>query len=162
MRTKLHSRRRVRLRTAQDGFTLAEVCVALFISVVMFGGMILGFVESAQQAEWSSYNLAAQSLAQQGIEQARAAQWDPWQPVDNCITNNFPTVTTNILDIPYNSTNYIYATNKWTITTFTNSLNYPYKFIKVETTWLWQRQYGWSSTVFTNTVATIRAPDRDQ
>jgi prepilin-type N-terminal cleavage/methylation domain-containing protein len=144
----------------KGGFTLAEVVIALAIAVMLVAGISLGFVQSAQQAEWSAYNLAAQSLALQGIEQARSAKWDPQAivPVDNCTSTNFPTTTTNLLDVPISGTNgQTYATNTWTITLVSTN-PYPLKMIRVDTTWEFVRSSG-HNRVFTNTVATLRAPD---
>jgi type II secretory pathway pseudopilin PulG len=142
------------------GFTLAEVAVALAIAVMLVASISLGFVQSAQQAEWSAYNMAAQSLALQGIEQARSAKWDPQAivPIDNCTATNFPTTTTNLLDVPISgSTGQTYATNTWTITMVATN-PYPLKMIRVDTTWMFVRSSG-HNRVFTNTVATLRAPD---
>jgi hypothetical protein len=141
-------------------FTLAEVAVALGISALLFGGVVMGFVQSAQRAEWSAYNLAAHSLAMQGVEQARAAKWDPSAPdaVDECLPAKFPTVGTNILDVPISGTNITYATNTWTITTVSTN-PYPLKMIRVDCTWRFIKS-GVSSAVFTNTVATLRAPNQ--
>jgi type II secretory pathway pseudopilin PulG len=141
-------------------FTLAEVAVALGISALLFGGVVMGFVQSAQRAEWSAYNLAAHSLAMQGIEQARAAKWDPSapSPIDECLPTNFPTVGTNVLDVPISGTNITYATNAWTITTISTN-PYPLKMIRVDCTWRFVKS-GISSVVFTNTVATLRAPNQ--
>jgi prepilin-type N-terminal cleavage/methylation domain-containing protein len=144
----------------KGGFTLAEVVIALAIAAMLMAGISLGFVQSARQAEWSAYNLAAQSLALQGIEQARSAKWDPQAivPVDNCTSTNFPTTTTNLLDVPISGTNgQTYATNTWTITLVSTN-PYPLKMIRVDTTWEFVRSSG-PSRVFTNTVATLRAPD---
>jgi prepilin-type N-terminal cleavage/methylation domain-containing protein len=172
------SDRRNRMRTQRQdfisprrnlaGFTLAEVVIALAISALLFAGLVLGFIESSRRAQWSADNLAAQSLALQGLEQARAAQWDPLAqtPIDNCVQSNFPPVTTNILDVPIsggNTNNYIYATNTWTITTINtnitgNNVSYPSKMIRVDCTWLFKS--GARTTLFTNTVSTLRAPDQ--
>ena len=142
-------------------FTLAEVAIALAISALLLSGIVVGFLQSAQQAEWSGYNMAAQALAMQGIEQARSANWDPQAPtpVDFCVQSNFPPATTNILDVPVSLTNNItYATNTWTITTLTNSTSYPLKMIRVDTTWRFMR-FGVPRS-YTNTVATLRAPNQ--
>ncbi len=142
-------------RAFRGAFTLIEVVISLAIMTLVFSGIILGLTTSSQRAEWASYNLAAQSLAQQGVEQARAATWDPLAgtPVDNCQQSNFPPVTTNVLDVPISGTNITFATNTWTITTVATN-PYPLKMIRVDCTW----RFG--SKGFTNTVATLRAPDQ--
>jgi prepilin-type N-terminal cleavage/methylation domain-containing protein len=146
--------------TGCPAFTLVEVTVALAISALLFAGVVLGFVQSAQRAEWSAYNLAAHSLAMQGVEQARAATWDPAAPtpIDNCRPANFPPVGTNMLDVPVAGTNITYATNTWTITTISTN-PYPLKMIRVDCTWTFIKS-GVRSAVFTNTVATLRAPNQ--
>ncbi len=142
-------------RRASRAFTLVEVVMALTIMALVFSGVILGFTTSSQRAEWTAYNLAAQSLAQQGIEQARAAQWDTQAvpPTDNCVQSNFPAVSTNVMDVPITGTNITYATNTWTITTISTN-PYPLKMIRVDCTW------PFGARTFTNTVATLRAPDQ--
>jgi type II secretory pathway pseudopilin PulG len=143
-----------------QAFTLVEVVLALAITAFLIASISLGFIQSSQQAEWSAYNLAAHSLAVQGVEQARAANWDPLaaSPIDNCTSNNFPQTTTNVLDIPISGTNVIYATNTWTILNVATN-PYPLKMIRVDTTWCFVRSSGYSR-VFTNTVATLRAPNQ--
>ena len=97
------------------GFTLAEVVVAIAIATLSFGGVIYGYVLTADRAQWSAYSLAAQSLAMQGVEQARAAKWDPkaWPAVDELGVTNYTQV--DMLDVPVSgqpvlATNYISVT----------------------------------------------------
>ncbi|HZQ46516.1 MAG TPA: hypothetical protein VFC07_05860, partial [Verrucomicrobiae bacterium] len=75
--------------------------VAVGIAALVFAGVIMGLTQATYRGEWAAYNLAAQNLAQQGIEQARAASWDPQAPipVDNCTQTNFPKTTNNVLDV---------------------------------------------------------------
>ncbi|EEF57519.1 PulJ/GspJ family protein [Pedosphaera parvula] len=147
-------------RNSAAGFTLVEVVVALAIMTLLFAGIIIGFTQTAQRAEWSAYSLAAQNLALQGLEQARAAKWDPLSVKgdDQCVQSNFPSVGTNILDVPVAGGNKTYATNTWTITTLTNNSAYPIKMIRVDCTWPFVRPSG--TNVFKNTVATFRAPNQ--
>jgi len=147
------------VRSACRAFSLAEVVIALMIAVLLMVGIVLGFIESTQNAEWGSYNLAAQSLANQGLEQARAATWDPQAPtpIDLCNQTNFPNQT-NLLDVPISGNNFTYATTSWTITVVATN-PYPLKMIRVDTTWPFVKP-GISSKVFTNTIATFRAPNQ--
>jgi len=55
-----------------SGFTIVEVVIAVLISTIVFATVIYAYVGANDRAEWSAYSLAAQSLAMQGIEQARA------------------------------------------------------------------------------------------
>lgn len=141
----------------QEGFTIAEVVMALMVSGLLIIAIVTGFVNSANRAEWSGYSLAAQSLAFQGVEQARAAKWDPlgYPPVDN-LTVGFLTNTINILDIPINGTNIIYATNVFTISVI--SANPPLRMVKVDC--IWPFKNGRRNLIFSNTVSTFRAPDQ--
>jgi len=140
---------------SQKAFTLAEVVIAMAITVMSLAGVIMGYIFAIRQAEWSAYSLAAQSLATQRLEQTRAAKWDPRAspPVDEVVTNNFPTVPTNVLDMPVSGTNMAYATNFTTISDVTNG-GYPLKLIRVDCVWSFRER------VFSNTIATYRAPDQ--
>jgi hypothetical protein len=111
-------------------------------------------LQAAKIAEWSSYSLAAQSLAIEGLEMARAAQWNPLgnPPVDELVSANFP-VRVAIMDIPVSGDNIVYATNWTTIATI--STTPALKLIRVDTVWSFPRR-----GLFTNTIATYRAPDQ--
>jgi hypothetical protein len=141
-------------RAGRQGFTLPEVVIAGALGALTLGGIIYGYVISAQSAEWSSYYTAAQSLAMQRLEQTRAAKWDlQAEPqIDNLVSSNFPK-SIEILDIPITRTNVVYATNLTTITTI--STNPPLKMIRVDCSW----NYA-GHRLFTNTVVTYRSPDQ--
>ena len=145
------SRKLTRATTA--AFTLAEVVVSTAIAALVIGGIAYGYLFSSKQAEWSAYSLAAQSLAIQRMEQARAANWDPLSSplVDELVATNFPAVT-EILDIPRSGTNVVYATNLTTITLV--STNPPLKMIRVECVWSYMDR-----GFFTNSILAYRAPD---
>ena len=145
-----------RLREARArAFTLVETVIALAVGALVLGGLVLGYVMSTQRAEWSAYSLAAQSLAIQRVEQARAVKWDPQtyppQP-DLLVPSNFPP-SQEILDIPMTGGQFIYATNYTTITDIPGPS--PVKMIRVDCVW----RFG-ARGVFTNTIATYRAPDQ--
>src|SRR5262245_49791473 len=107
-----------------SAFTLPEVIMAVVITAVAFGGIIMAYTQAARRAQWSGYSLAAQALAIQQIEVARAGVWD-LAIGKNDITNTplinktftggaNPKVTgytTNVLDLPTTGTNYVWATN---------------------------------------------------
>jgi hypothetical protein len=136
-----------------SAFTLAEVVIATALGSITIGASIYGYVLAAKRAEWSGYSLAANSLAMQGVEQARACKWDPngTPPVDQLVTANFP-MKINILDIPITGTNIVYATNYTTITEI--RANPPLKMIRVDCQWMFM-----SDGPYTNTVVTYRSPD---
>ena len=58
------------------GFTIIEVVISIALMSVVFSGIILGYIHTAQRAQWSGCSLAAQALSIQQLEQARAAVWD--------------------------------------------------------------------------------------
>ena len=135
------------------GFTLVEALISMMITGIMVTGVVAGYTQCMRQAEWSAYSLAAQSLAMQPIEQARAAKWDPYANPAVDLVTNLPPITINILDIPISGTNIVYATNRTTVRTV--STTPPLKEISVETTWRFLNR-----GVFTNTVVSYRAPDQ--
>lgn len=133
---------------------MAEQVVALAVSLILISGVVSGFIQTTQTAEWSAYSLAAQSLASQCMEQSRAAKWDPraYPAVDQLVTSNFPTIV-QVLDVPMTHSNIVYATNIVTISTV--STNPALKMISVQCTWPFLNR-----GVFTNTVVSYRAPDQ--
>src|SRR2546423_8727078 len=151
MKLNLQPRRASR---RQEGFTLVEQLISLAVALIMISGIVSGFIQSTKQAEWSAYSLAAQSLANQALEQARAAKWDPnaYPPVDQLTTNNFP-MNIQILDIPLTKSNIVYATNIVTITTVWT--NPALRMIRVDCTWPFFNRGN-----FSNTVTSYRAPDQ--
>jgi Tfp pilus assembly protein PilV len=137
----------------QQGFSLMEASIASSIAAMTFGGIVFGYTQSGRNSEWSSYSLAAQSIAIQRMEQSRACKWDPdaTPAVDELQATNFPPQT-NILDVPIAGTNITYVTNITTISTV--SATPPLKMISVQSTWRFT-----NGRVFTNSVVTYRAPD---
>lgn len=134
------------------GFTLAEIVVSLLVMALVVGGVLFGYVKSAERAEWSAYSLAAHSLALQGIEQSRAAKWDPqaWPVVDEQGVTNFAQIEP--LDVPV-SGEPIYATNYLRVTMV--SANPPLRQIRADCVWRFVK-----GGLFTNSVVTLRAPDQ--
>jgi prepilin-type N-terminal cleavage/methylation domain-containing protein len=139
-------------RPAAAGFTLAEVIMALAITSLTISGIVYGYLVSGKRAEWSAYSLAAQSLALQGVEQVRAAKWDPeaWPPVDETPPSSFE--TQEQLDVPV-SGNPVLATNFCSITEVSSSPRM--REIRVDCVWMLAGQGP-----FTNTVITFRSPDQ--
>jgi len=140
-------------------FTLAEVVVCVFIIMLLFAGILTGYIQTSYRAEWSGYSLAAQALAIQQLEQAKAAVWDVQQtPVLNEITN-MPRVTAATLDLPVTGTNNVYATNYATVTLIpnTNVVGVAVYMVRVDTVW----PFRWKNQVvyFTNTIADYFAPE---
>jgi type II secretory pathway pseudopilin PulG len=137
-------------------FTLTEVVMAIVVATLSFGAVIYGYVLTADRAQWSAYSLAAQSLAMQGVEQARAAKWDPkaWPPVDELGLTNYVEVDT--LDVPVSGrpvpvTNYISVSLV--------SQNPPLRQLRADCVWS-LTSGSRSRGPFTNTVITLRTTDQ--
>ena len=143
-------------RRTVAAFTLAEVVVCLAIVALMFGGIITGYMQGAYRAEWAGYNLAAQALAMQQIEQAKTAVWDK----DHNEFTNLVTLSWGVFDLPINGTNKVYATNYVTVTTnqVSSSPDIFVQMVKVDTVWPYIR--NGSVLYYTNTVADYYAPDQ--
>jgi prepilin-type N-terminal cleavage/methylation domain-containing protein len=141
-----------RKQNTTSGFTLTEVVIAIVVLAIIIQGVIYGYIDSSRRAEWNGRSLAAQSLASQGVEQARAARWDPqaWPIVDELPPTNYVEVDT--LDIPLAGPA-IYATNYISITTV--SANPLLRQIRADCVWNFLGRRS-----FTNTVITFRAPDQ--
>lgn len=140
------------------GFTLTEVVISLAIATLGFSGVLYGYVLTTDQAEWSSYSLAAHSLAMEGVEQARAAKWDPqaWPSIDELGVTNFVQVTT--LDVPVSGGNPTYATNYISISAVQTYP--PLRQLRADCVWSLPYRKGRTRGPFTNTVITLRAPDQ--
>ena len=139
------------------GFTLAEVVVALSIAGLSFAVVISGYVTSADQAEWSGYSLAAQSLALQASEQARAARWDPmtWPPIDDLPVTNYSQV--DRLDVTAAGAP-IYATNYVSVSTV--SVNPYIRQLRADCVWLLASRGPKNRGPFTNTAVAFRTVDQ--
>jgi prepilin-type N-terminal cleavage/methylation domain-containing protein len=143
-----------------SGFSLIELLIALALFAMVISGLIYGYVQANRTATWSSWSLAAQSIASQGAERARAAQWnelgngDDWPPVTNSSGTVLPTLDTNCtLDVPSNG-QLIYVTNFIYVSTV--SVAPPLRQIRSDCVW----NFPLTSQLCTNTVVTLRAPDQ--
>ncbi len=143
------------------GFTLVEVVMSMGVLALVMGSVILCYIQTCERAQWTGYALAAQGLAIQQLEQARAAAMDPNGSVCE-LTNIAPSgsiTTAARLDLPVPGTNYVWATNYVGITLVTNSVNpvVTVYMVRVDTVWPLNR----SGTVqyFSNTAACYYAED---
>jgi prepilin-type N-terminal cleavage/methylation domain-containing protein len=141
-------------RSRKAGFTLAETLVSIMIMGLVFSGVLLGYTRASQRAEWSGLSLAAEALCVRQMEQFRAVKWDTQSLPVYDDTVNIPTSNVMILDIPISGSNVVYATNTFTIQSFTNAGPSYYKMITAKTTW------ALNGHVFTNTLVDYRAPDQ--
>ena len=135
-------------------FTMVEMVVAMAIAGITVAGVSSGFMQMFLQGQNSAYSLAAHSHAMRGLEQARAAKWDPDAfPVADDLGGNTNWMTVDILDLPMTGNNITYATNRIFVTTI--STKPPLRQIKVECSWNFMNK-----RTFTNTIVTYRAPDQ--
>jgi type II secretory pathway pseudopilin PulG len=140
-----------------SGFTIVEVVIAVFISTIVFATVIYAYVGANDRAEWSAYSFAAQSLATQGVEQARAAQWNPlnWPVLDDLPVTNYTQVEK--LDIPASGPP-VFATNYVSISTVSTSPQL--RQIRADCVWMLISRYHGAAGPFTNTAVTFRASDQ--
>jgi prepilin-type N-terminal cleavage/methylation domain-containing protein len=163
-------------RRRAAGFTLVEIVVSLLVFSLVSVGIIYGYVQSNRMAQWSAISLAAQSFASQGVEQARAANWNPRGyppstgpgsfdelpvPTTTNYTNYIMGGATNpgILDVPGRGTPTssdfaFFVTNYITVTNLSSN---PYlRQIRADAVW----RFYVTGTVYTNTAILIRAADQ--
>ena len=147
--------RQLLLANRRTGFTLAEILMAMAVIGMTMGGILYGYLMTLRRAEYSAYNLAAQSLAMQRLEQTRAAVWQPSAvtPIDDLVAANYPT-DTQILDVPLQGgTNKIYATNYTYITTISTAP--PLRMVRIDCVWSFPKKGS-----ITNRIVTYRAPSQ--
>lgn len=134
-------------------FTLVEVVVSAAILMIASAALILGYVNTAQRAEWTACSRAAQDLARQRMEQTKSARWDPSAnpAVDELTTVNFPLQAVT-MDLPVSGAAVMRATNYTTITTI--SWSPQTRLIRVDCVWRFLDR-----GLFTNSVVTYRSPD---
>lgn len=145
---------RRRRQSKQQAFTLTEVLVASLIVGISLAGILGVYMQSAIRTDWSSTSVAAQLKAQSGLEQCRAAKYDPTgnPPVDNVVSSNFPNQV-YVLDQAAAPGVSIYGTNITTIQTI--STNPPFKLVQVDC--IWRSRKG---VLYTNTAITYRAANQ--
>jgi prepilin-type N-terminal cleavage/methylation domain-containing protein len=138
-------------RKANAGFTLVEVVMAIIILALVMAGMIYGYVQTNQNATWSSMSLAAQSLAGAAVEQARAAQWDTHLTnVDQLPPQTY--YKTNAMLIPATGQQTNVVTTVQITTVYANP---PLRQVQAQCMW----NFPYNGKSFTNTAIICRAPD---
>jgi type II secretory pathway pseudopilin PulG len=145
--------RPIRDKGAASAFTLIEVAVAMAVAVLVMAGMFQGYTMASRRAQFSAFQVAAQSMAMQQMESIVAATW---VVSGTSVTNIFSPTLTNIqvsaLCVPSSGTNLVYATNYPTVQQV--STNPPYVMVQVSCVWSFM-----GLGVFTNTVGVLRGPD---
>jgi prepilin-type N-terminal cleavage/methylation domain-containing protein len=141
-------------RPGVNGFTLTEVLIAVLLITISLGGTLNVYIQAARGSDWSAHSVSAQMSAVSGLEQARAAKFDPRgnPSVDELVSSNFPQ-RVYVLDVGTSVGQVTYATNTTTITTI--ATNPPLKMVQVDCAWYYPRR-----GLFTNTVYTYRAANQ--
>lgn len=129
--------------------------MAAAIALMTVAGIIYGYTQSSQRAEWSGYSLAAHAAATQRLEQTRACRWDTETGVDQLVAANFPQQVV-LLDIPVVGTNAFFGTNVTTISTISATAP-QLRMIRVECRWRFLPRAGCSPTLWSPTAH--RMPD---
>jgi Tfp pilus assembly protein PilV len=138
----------------EAAFTLIEVVICMVVAMIAIAGTVNVYTQTATSTEWSSHYLAAQMMAVGGLEQTRAAKYDPRgsPAVDELQATNFP-VKIDVLDVGTTLGVRTYGTNTTTVTQL--SVNPYLKMIRVDCTWSFPRKGR-----FTNTVVTFRTANQ--
>ncbi|HEY3763005.1 MAG TPA: type II secretion system protein [Verrucomicrobiae bacterium] len=161
-------------------FTLVEALFAFTILALSIGGIVYGYSQLSRLAEFTSMSAAAQSYALQGLEQARSAQWNPWDFStntgvwsENQITVPSTIVQQDLLDIPmkgnpfatnssggftnslFYATNYIIVTQ---VTNYAGGNSFPANLRQIESVVYWTFPMETNKTQ-SNVVITLRASD---
>lgn len=145
--------------SAEAGMTLAEVLIAVAIFALVFGSVLTGLTQARYRAAWASLNLEAAKFSERRFEQVQNAPWDPTAliPTNGITSNNFPTVTVDLMD--YTGAGSLLATNTVRIDVQTNvvstTINTQYMVITSTVVWRYRGRGP-----FTNMVTSIRAPDQ--
>jgi type II secretory pathway pseudopilin PulG len=150
-----------RAQGATRAFTLAEVVVAIALLALVMGSIVISYVQTCDRAQWTGYALAAQGLAIQQLEQARAAAMDPNGPVCE-LTNLAPSGvarTFGILDLPVSGTNCVWATNYVGIKLVTNSVAPLVTVYMVRVDTVWPLVRNGVTRYYSNTAASYYAED---
>ena len=159
-------------------FTLVEVMLCLVITITVFSGIIVSYVQAGRRVEWSGRSLAAEALAIQIIEQARSGTWDEAlgsEKGDDMMKLNVLGVSTNyaagtltgytwqILDLPSAGTNNQVRATNWisikTIAVGPGSTNSAAKVRRIRVDTVWPFRWNNRTRLFTNTIMTYCAPD---
>jgi type II secretory pathway pseudopilin PulG len=145
-----------RVRAQVLGMTLAEVVVAMAVASLAVLSLVSGYISSTVAAEKARLSLAANTRALERLEDTHAAIWNisGWPVVDQLVATNFPAKVV-VLDLSGQGAGITYGTNNTTISQV--SVSPQLRRIRVDC--IWQFQSALFSTLFTNTVETLRGPD---
>src|ERR1700678_1262581 len=141
--------RPIRNRGAAPAFTLIEVAVAVAVAALVMAGLFQGYTMSSRRAQFSAFQLAANSMAIQQMESIVAATWViSGTSVTNIFSPSLTNTQVNALCLPSSGTNLVYATNYATVQQI--STNPPYVMVQVSCVWSFM-----GMGVFTNTISVL-------
>ena len=152
-------------------FTLAEVVIAIAIVATVLSSMTVAYTQATRRAQWAGYQLAAQALAIQTLEQARSAVWDQSQNLNQITNLNLANwayssgVMTGYswtnLDLPISGTNVVRATNFVSVRmlNLNGSTNPLVQIQMIQVNTVWPFLWGNVNRLYTNTISTYCAPD---
>ena len=135
--------------------------MAVAVLALVMGSVILCYMQACERAQWTGYSLAAQGLAIQQLEQARAAALDPNGTVCE-LTNIAPSgtaISVNTLDLPVPGTNVVWATNYVGIKLVTNSVSPLVTIYMVRVDTVWPLNRNGQVQYFSNTAACYYSED---
>jgi hypothetical protein len=143
-------------RAQELGMTLAEVVVALAIASLTVLSLVGGYISSTVAAEKARLSLAANTRALERLEDTHGAIWNVsgWPVVDQLVATNFPAEVV-ILDLSGQGAGISYGTNYTTI----SQVSVAPQLRRIRVDCIWKFQSAQFSSLCTNTVETLRAPD---
>lgn len=133
-------------RRSLGGFTLAEVVISAAIAAISIGGIVSGYIISANRAEWTLCSSAAQVMAARHLEQSKTARWDSFAGSTELDSLN-GTTSIEALDIPVTGTGVIFGTNTVTVEDVPAS-DPPLKMVRVDCEWSLVSRGPFTNTAF--------------
>ena len=145
-----------RVRAQALGMTLAEVVVAMAVASLAVLSLVSGYISSTVAAEKARLSLAANTRALERLEDTHAAIWNVsgWPVVDQLVATNFPAKVV-VLDLSGQGSGITYGTNFTTI----SQVSVAPQLRRIRVDCIWQFRSALFSTLFTNSVETLRGPD---
>jgi len=145
-----------RVRAQALGMTLAEVVVAMAVASLAVLSLVGGYISSTVAAEKARLSLAANTRALERLEDTHAAIWNVsgWPVVDQLVATNFPAKVV-VLDLSGQGSGITYGTNFTTI----SQVSVAPQLRRIRVACIWQFRSALFSTLFTNSVETLRGPD---
>jgi type II secretory pathway pseudopilin PulG len=145
-----------RVRAQALGMTLAEVVVAMAVASLAVLSLVGGYISSTVAAEKARLSLAANTRALERLEDTHAAIWNVsgWPVVDQLVATNFPAKVV-VLDLSGQGSGITYGTNFTTI----SQVSVAPQLRRIRVDCIWQFRSALFSTLFTNSVETLRGPD---